>query len=166
MIHPYAIISDTHGTVHPRLHEVLPPVEAIFHGGDVCGEDIMMELQMHAAVYAVRGNMDPPGDEKLPLQRIVDMPFGRVGITHGHLQDGSQEARVKSLLGMFGPHDVRLIIHGHTHLPYFQLAREIYVVNPGSAGRPRLGSPCSFCLMEWDSERDLLRFDFQQFPWK
>lgn len=165
MIHKYAIISDTHGVVHRQLHEALADVEAIFHGGDVCGEDVMMELKIHASVYAVRGNMDLP-DPSLPIQQVVGMPFGRVGITHGHLQDDNQARRVKSLLEMFSPKDVRLIIHGHTHLPYLQLSRGIYVVNPGSAGRPRFGSPCSFCLMEWDSERDLLRFDFKQFPWE
>ena len=165
MIHRYGLVSDTHGAVHPHLHQALADVEAIFHAGDVCGENVMAELRIHASVYAVMGNMDSPGNPMLPLQRVVEMPFGRVGMTHGHLQDASQPARVKGLLEMFRPRDVRLILHGHTHLQFMQYQSGVYVVNPGAAGRPRFGDPTGFCLMEWDSDRDLLRFDFQQLAW-
>lgn len=160
----FALVSDTHGRVHRRFHEALADVEAILHAGDVGGEEVLLELRIHAAVYAVAGNVDMTS-ATLPPWRVVELPFGKAGIAHGHRQSMDQWERSRQLRDMFAPKEVRLIVHGHSHLPFLDYRSGVYVVNPGAAGRPRFGDPSGFCLLEWDSERDLLRFDFQPLDW-
>lgn len=160
----YALMSDTHGKVHPRFHEILTGVEAVLHAGDVGGEEVLVELRIHASVHAVAGNVDMSSAD-LPPWRVVEMPFGKVGIAHGHRQSAEQWERSHQLREMFAPKGVRLILHGHSHLAFLDYRSGVYVVNPGPAGRPRFGDPSGFCLLEWDSERDLLRFDFQPLDW-
>ncbi|CAN5214197.1 metallophosphoesterase family protein [soil metagenome] len=167
MIRRFGLMSDTHGMLHADVPRIFHDVEAILHAGDVCGDEILAELNTIAPTYAVQGNCDGSGNPLLPPHRIVPLPFGNVGIAHGHRQDnGDQATRVKVLLTLFAPMEPRLIIHGHSHLQYLECRKGIHIVNPGAACRPRLNTYASVCLMEWDQDHDLLRFDFQPLIWK
>lgn len=157
------LISDTHGTVHRDVHCLFDGVEAILHGGDV-GDGVLEELGAIAPVYAVQGNTDYSSPE-LPLQRVVDLPLGKVALAHGHRQPDEKEARVRALLKTFEPNGVRIILHGHSHQQYLEYRQRVWVVNPGAAGRPRFGVMASVCVLEWQRDRDLLRFDFQPLDW-
>src|SRR5690606_6885959 len=84
-IHRYGLISDTHGNLHPRVFELFDGVEAIFHAGDVVGEEILDELETIAPTQAVCGNCDYGETERMPAERILDLPFGRMVLTHSHL---------------------------------------------------------------------------------
>ncbi len=160
----FGLLSDTHGAVHPALFERLADVENILHAGDVGGEDVLAELRLLASTHAVCGNVDYPSAD-LPETRVVDLPFGRVGIAHGHRYPTDREARARALLDTFAPNDVRVILHGHSHLQLLDFRNGVWVVNPGSAGHPRFRTVASFCLLEWESDHDLLRFDFQPLSW-
>ncbi len=160
----FALISDTHGAVHPSLHEMLRGVHTVLHAGDVGGENVLMELGLHCSVIAVAGNVDGTGPN-LPLQRVVDLPFGKAALAHGHLVPPGRETVARHLFETFEPHGTRLIVTGHSHLPALQYRKGSYLVNPGSAGRPRFGAGASLCMMDWDEETDLFRFDFRPLDW-
>lgn len=163
-LHRFGLISDTHGSVHLDIHKIFAGVEEIVHAGDVGGDQVLDELQIIAAVHAVAGNVDYT-TEALPIQRIVELPFGKVAIAHGHRHPENKEARVKSLVETYKPKDVRIIMHGHSHQQYLEFRQGLFIVNPGAASRPRFGVMSSVCVLEWDSDRDLLRFDFQPLDW-
>ncbi|MBI1388603.1 MAG: YfcE family phosphodiesterase [bacterium] len=160
----YGIISDTHGAVHARISEIFHGVEAILHGGDVVGGEVLRALETIAPVYAVAGNCDAPG-ETLPLTRVVALPFGRAGLAHGHRYSQSKETRHREMLRDFERDGVRLIVTGHSHQQHLEFMKNAFIVNPGAASRPRFNLQSSVCVMEWNESTDLLRFDFIPLKW-
>lgn len=158
----YGLISDTHGFVHPSVHELLKGVDTILHAGDV-GDGVLEELQLIAPVYAVRGNTDG-SHLQLPMRRVVDLPFGRVGMIHGHEMPTTKESRTQGLYDAFAATTgMRLIIFGHTHQQFLEYRGDAWLVNPGAAGRPRFGTIPSVCVVDWDEKPNLLTFSFRCF---
>ena len=52
------IISDTHGTMHPKVLSCLYGCDHIIHAGDICDASILEEFKEMAPVTAVLGNCD------------------------------------------------------------------------------------------------------------
>lgn len=157
----FGLISDTHGYVHPALFGALEGVEAILHAGDVCGEHVFTELETIAPVLAVRGNCDMP-DGRLPEARRVELPGGEAILTHGHLLDGATTDPIR-FLDAFAKNKPRLILFGHSHRWFCQEWKGVWVVNPGSAGRPRFSDkPSAAILVCEEAEWRIRRIDL---PW-
>ena len=57
------VLSDTHGTIHPRLVPLFHAegVDLILHAGDVCTPEVLDELSAYAPVRVALGNNDRPG---------------------------------------------------------------------------------------------------------
>jgi uncharacterized protein len=132
------LISDTHGLLRPSVHTALAGVELILHGGDVGGDDILLELGLIAPVQAVYGNTDPPG---VPgLRASLDLVLGglRVHVSHGHELG---RPRPEALLAVY---DADVIVYGHTHRQVIHRGEDgRLVVNPGAAGHRRFDlRPC------------------------
>lgn len=132
------LISDTHGLLRPSVHTALAGVELILHGGDVGGDDILLELGLIAPVKAVYGNTDPPG---VPgLRASLDLRLGglRVHVSHGHELG---RPRPEALLAAY---DADVIVYGHTHRQVIHRGDDgRLVVNPGAAGHRRFDlRPC------------------------
>lgn len=163
-IHRYGLISDTHGRLHPGILEWFVGVDAIFHAGDIDGDDILAMLRALAPVHAVAGNVDPPG-AGLPLLIVKDFPFGRAALLHGHLHEAGLHDP-NALAASFAQHQPRVIIHGHTHIARFVRAGEVIIVNPGSAGKPRFRVRPSAACMIWDDEQDKLTFELLPLEWR
>ena len=142
------LISDTHGMLRPKVHTVFKDVDVILHAGDVCGDDILIELRTIAPVYAVAGNCDPPGDPNLPL--VFEHTFGKVRL---HMSHGSELGRPKpeELLKQYPDADV--IVYGHTHHQMLFNGAGRIVVNPGAAGARRFNLPPSVAVMHIDEDR-------------
>ncbi len=164
-IRKFGLISDTHGSVHPDVHDLFQGVEDILHAGDVGDDDILRELRVIASVHAVAGNCDHPR-AALPPFRIVELPFGKAGIAHGHRQPEKQSERVTALHEVFREQGCRLILHGHSHQQHLEFRSGCWIVNPGAATHPRFGVMPGLCILEWNSETDTLRFDFRPLVWK
>lgn len=160
----FGIISDTHGRLHPDVFQRFQKCHSILHAGDVGDPQVLEELKLLSSTYAVAGNVDHTS-EQMPQARVVELPFGKVGIAHGHRNSTNQATRARELIEMFAPNEVRLIIHGHSHQQYLEYRSGLWVLNPGAAGRPRFGVMASICILEWTVEQDLLRFDFQPLFW-
>ena len=69
------------------------------------------------------------------------------------------------MLTEFKGDDVRVIVTGHSHHQHLEFCNNIYLVNPGAASRPRFKMQSSVCILEWDEQTDLMRFDFIPLKW-
>lgn len=125
-------MSDTHDRLLPALFEALTGVEEILHAGDLCSEDVLVELEAVAPVVAVHGNMDPPElAAKLPPERLLEREGVKIALLHGHRQGGAAVDDFVEKYALIGP-DV--VIFGHTHEPLSRVWDETHYFNPGTAG--------------------------------
>ena len=147
--HPYRIgvISDTHGRLDPRVFTLFEGVDLIVHAGDIGGDDLLIELEAIAPVQAVSGNVDfPANPSKRPLWRTLETPAGRVAVTHGHRAESPSTA-LDIMHAYFRDFLPDIIIYGHSHIPKLEEIGGVRIFNPGAAGQPRFGRPCSVGLI-------------------
>jgi putative phosphoesterase len=125
------LISDTHGLLRPDVHRALAGVSRILHAGDVCGDEILDELESIAPVQAVYGNCDEPGDPRLTER--LDLVIGglRVHVSHGHELGRPAGATIAAA------YDADVCVYGHTHKQLIERVGERLVINPGAAGPRR-----------------------------
>ncbi|MDQ7065169.1 MAG: metallophosphoesterase [candidate division KSB1 bacterium] len=142
------LISDTHGSLPAEVFQVFKGVDAIVHAGDIGAEDIIVELQVLAPVYAVYGNVD---DFKLrqvfPLWRMEQLGGKHVLVTHiiaPLTPIGLQHALEK--IGC--PQKPDILVYGHTHELCIQKVSDILTINPGSVSQPRKGEAPSVAFLE------------------
>jgi putative phosphoesterase len=146
-----AIVADTHSRLHPRVPALIAglSVDAIVHAGDIGDLQVLDQLGALAPVIAVRGNID----ERAP--HIPDAVTIDVRSQH--------ESAMKLLLmhiAVHGPkiradaarlatqNGARLILCGHSHVPFIGRDRGLTVFNPGSAGPRRMHLPIVFGVLE------------------
>lgn len=147
----FAIVSDTHWRQREadleRLMHRLGGAQVIFHAGDAVTPTIIEALEQVAPVYAVVGNCCQTAlHQRFPKQRVDQLPGLKVGMLHGHLVNLND---AKAVLACFEP-DVRLVIHGHTHVPRCERHGDRWLFNPGSVSEPRYGSPATYGWGTWD----------------
>lgn len=133
------LISDTHGLLRPEALRALRRADHILHAGDVGGADILEELEQLAPVTAVRGNMDG-GAWAGALQgtEAVELGGSLFYILHDlDALDLSPEAA-----------GIRVVVHGHTHMPEAREEGGVLFLNPGSAGPERRGKPVTVAVAE------------------
>lgn len=160
------LLSDTHGTVDPRIAGLVARAEHVVHAGDVGCLAVLTALRPRGRTVVVRGNNDVPAKwpageggalEALPEHASLDLPGGRVAVVHGHV--GSTRDRHARLRRAYP--DARLVVYGHSHHACIDREATPWVVNLGAAGRARtFGGPS--CLLLDARERRwtvrLLRF--------
>ena len=133
------IISDTHFTeedfsvsrnlkLKKHLQLLFDDCDHLIHAGDVaCGKFISI-LQEIAPTSVVQGNMDYLELSNLPQKIVLSFEGVKIGITHK-----------PENIGWFSENEIKVFIHGHTHIPLIQQSEEGYlVINPGSYSRPRI----------------------------
>jgi putative phosphoesterase len=158
------VVSDTHGYLDPRLHEVLEGVDVILHAGDVDSPDILEELKKIALVHAVRGNVDGT-DLDLPLTHTLQLAGVQVEMQHilpslqseveawskGALRGQPFHKRGHNFLKNFDE-ATRVVIFGHSHEPCLLNMSQVLFFNPGSAGKRRFSLPRCCGLLEITSK--------------
>ena len=137
-----AVVADTHSQPHPamsaRLAEIAP--DAILHAGDIGDQAVLDELAKLAPVYAVRGNIDTHARD-LPDVLVLDIPAPaplRILLTHIAVYGPKLRAPVAR---MAKAEDARLVVCGHSHVPFIGSDRGLTVFNPGSIGPRRSTLP-------------------------
>jgi uncharacterized protein len=125
------LISDTHGQVRADVHQALAGVDFILHAGDVCGDEVLMELDLIAPVVAVYGNCDDCDHPRLVRQVERRERGVRIHVSHGH------ELGVPTVERLLSAYEADVIVYGHTHRPLIARAGGRLVVNPGAAGPRR-----------------------------
>jgi putative phosphoesterase len=163
------ILSDTHGTLDPRVAELAAASDLVVHGGDIGNAAILQLLGTPGErLVAVRGNNDlpgkwPPADHAclagLPEQAELDLPGGRLAVEHGHRVNPAAR-RHAALRRRHGA--ARAVVYGHSHRLICDLDADPWVLNPGAAGRARtFGGPSCLLL---HAGRRVWRVETYRFP--
>jgi uncharacterized protein len=151
-----AVVADTHSHPHADTLRYLADLkpDAIVHAGDIGDLAVLDELARIAHVFAIRGNID--SNAALPDVLVLDHPALRLMVVH---------------IGVYGPklraevakrardEHARLVVCGHSHVPFIGVDRGIYVFNPGSCGPRRFQLPIVFGTIELSPTIKLAHFD-------
>ena len=137
------VVSDSHGErralqrIAEETWKVYGPVDAYLHCGDGAGDfqDVMAGLREHdpqAQFFQVRGNCD--WASAAPALLRTEVEGQKVFATHGHLYDVKMGRDYQRLRYAALEADARLVLFGHTHIPYHDRVWGMELVNPGSIG--------------------------------
>jgi len=146
-------------TCLPRLTEVLawagadktPPLVAAIFLGD--GTDDLAPASTRAGFTLswniVRGNGDI--NFSIPGAMVLEFPADgravrKLFLTHGHsyrLEEG-----FTSLAATARTNGAEAALFGHTHVPHCEMLNGIFLLNPGSVGRPRSKVGPTFAVLE------------------
>jgi hypothetical protein len=126
------LISDTHGLLRPQVKAYLHASDCIIHAGDICGPEILAELESIAPVTAVRGNNDKvPWAQGLKEIEILH----KAGVIICVVHDLATLAQDPVAAGL------HVVVSGHSHKPQAVHRQGVLYVNPGSAGPRRFSLP-------------------------
>jgi uncharacterized protein len=128
------VVSDTHA---PRRWKSCPPAVAlrlrgadlILHAGDVCTPAVLDELAAYAPVRAVLGNNDGPDVAAWGAPPASEFDLGGLPVAMIH-DSGARSGRMARLRRQFPA--ARLIVFGHSHIPWNDSDGGVTAFNPGS----------------------------------
>jgi putative phosphoesterase len=157
MKHHVGVISDTHIPHFKRLPEAIwqhfADVELIIHAGDLSVLSVLNELETIAPVVAVQGNIEREEVAlKLPIRREVVVGFCRIGIVHILGEAAYYERTARREFP-----NARVVVFGHSHIPYNREHSGQLIFNPGSATDRRRQPACSIGRLIIDDEAKSVR---------
>ena len=140
------VIADTH---IPRRAKALPEgllphlerADLILHAGDLMDPRLLNELAAYAPVHAVRGNLDPP-DSGLPETLEFDLGGMPVAMIH---DSGPKRGRRNRMRRRFP--EARVVVFGHSHIPWLEDEGGLLLLNPGSPTDKRRQPDHTFALL-------------------
>ncbi|SUZ50039.1 uncharacterized protein METZ01_LOCUS2893, partial [marine metagenome] len=144
------ILSDTHGTVHPQIVELINDCDFALHAGDIVDIEVLQKLNPKQEVFAVRGNNDYHITHLEDVE-VLSLPGGKIVIEHGH-RHGHYEPCHDSLRKSYP--DAKAIIYGHTHRQVIDQTKTPWVINPGAAGETRNYDGAKCLMITIDSEKE------------
>lgn len=125
------LIADTHGLLRPDVQRALAGVSMILHAGDVCGDEILDELNLIAPTQAVFGNCDEPWNGRLTERLDLEVGGVRIHVSHGHELGRPRSAAIAAA------YEADVCVYGHTHRQLVERVGDRLMVNPGAAGPRR-----------------------------
>lgn len=131
------ITSDSHGGASILKEIVLkhPDADAYLDAGDSEKHDFELK-----PFISVRGNCDIYIKER---RRIIQVGTERIYMFHGDNFLLTNEAlSLKAVQNGCG-----IIIHGHTHIPKYEIYKGIHIICPGSPVYPRFGYPATYAVL-------------------
>lgn len=135
------VISDTHGYLDPRVHELFAGVSHILHGGDIGYDEIIFELETIAPVTAVLGNNDiGMRYRETEVLLLAERKF----LIHHILVPRSPHSGIWARLEEEQP-DV--VVFGHSHQIHNEQIGRTHYLNPGYSGKPRFKLARSVALL-------------------
>lgn len=155
--HRIGVISDTHIPQFKRLPDAIwrlfDGVELILHAGDLSVLSVLAELETIAPVEAVQGNIEYEEVVTiLPIKREVVVGHCRIGMVHIL---GDAHNRVKVARQEFP--DARVVVFGHSHIPWNEDRDGQLLFNPGSATDRRRQPRCSVGMLHVDDDARSVR---------
>ncbi len=144
MVKKIAIISDTHGFVHPDIIRLIARCDIAIHAGDVVLESVLDKLKPLEKLIVVAGNNDSHITHLNDIA-ILHLFGNKIVVEHGH-KHGHHQVSHQSLRKAHN--DAKLIIYGHTHKQIIDKKQTPWVVNPGAAGETRTNGGASCLVLE------------------
>jgi putative phosphoesterase len=127
-----AVLADTHIPKRARglpqsAWELIRSCDAVLHAGDVVTQSLIDDLAAVRPVHVVRGNNDALLPASTPERLEVTMSGTRIGMIH---DSGSVKGRRERVRRWFPR--CRVVVFGHSHIPYLEDDGELLLLNPGS----------------------------------
>ena len=143
-IHRIGVISDTHIPKHgARLPESVlrhfEDVELILHAGDLSTLAVLDQFSAYAPVEAVQGNVEQQEvAPMLPIKRTLLVGGCEIGMVHilGDRDHYRRNARREFPTA-------RVVVFGHSHIPWLEDSDGLMLLNPGSAMDRRRQPHCT-----------------------
>jgi uncharacterized protein len=150
------VVADTHGHAHPNarpLIESLAP-DLILHAGDIGDPSVLDPLREVAPLFAVRGNIDGRAPGFVDTMDI-DFVSGersvlKVLLLHIAVYGPKLRAEVARLATSYS---ARVVLCGHSHVPFLGRDKGLVMFNPGSIGPRRFQLPITFGLLQITSQK-------------
>jgi putative phosphoesterase len=145
------VVADTHSKPHPlaaRRIQALAP-SAILHAGDIGNLAVLDDLAQLAPVIAVRGNIDERASDLPDSVAIAVRAGGETALTLLLMHIAVYGPRIRAdAARLAANHGARMIVCGHSHVPFIGKDRGLTVFNPGSIGPRRFHLPIVFGVLE------------------
>lgn len=143
------VISDTHGELGKayEVYKSLENIDLILHLGDYKKDADDMAKRLGVKVVGIKGNNDGAKTKK-ESSAIIETEAGKILIVHGHIEGVYQG--VANLYYRALEEGCKAAFFGHTHVPYYEEANGLILLNPGSLTRPRDGSQGSYAIVTTD----------------
>jgi putative phosphoesterase len=147
-VHRIGVISDTHiprraARVPDAALRLFEDVELILHAGDLSSLAVVDLLSAYAPVEAVQGNVELPAVvAALPVKREIVVGGCAIGLVH-ILGDRAHYAR--NAHAAFPT--ARIVVFGHSHIPYVEDRGGLLLLNPGSATDRRRQPACTVAIL-------------------
>lgn len=144
-------VADTHGQPHERAHGLIAALapHAVLHAGDIGDLGVLDGLAGIAPLFVVRGNIDENArdlPDALTLDVVADSAT-RLSLLLVHV--GVFGARIRADAAKLAREErARLVVCGHSHVPFIGVDRGLVVFNPGSIGPRRFPLPIVFGVIE------------------
>jgi putative phosphoesterase len=158
------LLSDTHGSISPKVAKFFAPVDEIWHAGDIGNAETADQLSAIKPLRAVYGNIDDhlvrrmfPADQRFLCENVD------VLMTHIGGYPGKYEPRIREILKTQPP---KLLIAGHSHIlkVIYDQKHQLLHINPGAAGNRGIHRVCTAVRFVIDCEniRDLEILEFER----
>jgi len=141
------VISDTHNFLPAAVFDKFKTVDRILHAGDIVSEDIILELEAIAPVYAVHGNSDSyPLTSRYPAHRVFTLEKLNIAMIHNI---GNKQQFLSWLSRQHPSFKPDVVIYGHTHIRHYEKAGGVHFLNPGCAGNSRCMGQKTAAVVNW-----------------
>jgi len=145
-----AVIADTHIPHRARaLPEGLIPhlerTDLILHAGDLMDPKLLDDLAVYAPTRAVRGNLDSR-EAGLPEELSFEFGGRRVAMIHDSGPKRGRRSRMRRLFP-----EARVVVFGHSHIPWLEDEGGLLLLNPGSPTDRRRQPEHTFALLQVES---------------
>jgi putative phosphoesterase len=151
-----AVIADTHTrgmsrTVPMGAWPYLESADHILHAGDVVDPAVLDEMKALAPVTVVMGNCDAWDirDWGATETTLVELGGIRIGMVHDSGLNPGRRERMRKLFT-----DARVVVFGHSHMPYNEDDDGLLLFNPGSPTWRRRAPFTSMGLL-WIADGDV-----------
>jgi putative phosphoesterase len=143
------VLADTH---IPRRAKALPEgltphlerADLILHAGDLLVEDVIYELESYGPVRAVKGNVDER-EVRLPETLEFEVEGVAVAMTHDSGPKSGRRGRMRRRFP-----DARVVVFGHSHIPWLEDEDGLMLLNPGSPTDRRRSPEHTFALLRME----------------
>jgi len=140
------VMSDSHGDTDSMLLAIRRTIpELILHLGDHDDDcDLTRAMFPQIPIRSVRGNCDAWSNNQ--DEEIFSLDGKLLFMTHGHLY--GVKTGTETIVGAAKAKGADVLLFGHTHIPCYETADGIVLINPGAIGRGRDRNAKTYAVLE------------------